>query len=237
MLHFSGLQKPKKAKRKPIWFVAVDELDEVPVSLGDQGDPLEMLSERQRTFEPLGARTIYGTTPTTERGHAATRWGAKWDHRRHYVPCPRCGAFGVMATRPDPWHGPTPLHLLRYTRGITPEKLESAGGAEHVWLQCWRCKGRVHSHEKPAMVSAGRWLSAVVDQEADGGERGETIDDDGRIHTISTDGEEVVFELGEDPDAGDERLPHQVCLRMAQLLRLALAHAPGDRRQAQARGS
>jgi phage terminase large subunit GpA-like protein len=74
-----------------------EELDEWEVDLKNQGDPLELLRVRQRTF--WNRKLLIVSTPTT--AEASRIWdeltNSSWEE--YWVPCPHCGEFQVLRWR------------------------------------------------------------------------------------------------------------------------------------------
>lgn len=200
-IHAVGLQKAKSAKSRVCRRVALDEVDEIPDDVGDQGDPVELAEERQRTTpDPM---TLCTGTYTTTEGRLWRRRRSVTDRRRFFVPCPRCGERGVLAKRRDPdMHGDSPVFELGWSEGLTVEHagaLTAGALDDSVWLVCPHCREKVYERDRLAMVARGRYVSAVPDPDDPEREVAETIDADGVIHSVSPEGEAVSFAPGDTP--------------------------------------
>lgn len=191
-----GLQKANNAKRRVCRYIAIDEADEVPDDVDEQGDPLKLAEERQRTLTDRAFSLITGTF-TTAAGRLWRRRQGVTDRRRFFVPCPHCAEHGVMAKRRDPdIHGDSPVFEMGWSKGLGVEhadRLRSGDLDDSVWLTCPHCSEKVYEHHRRAMVARGRFVSAVPDPGNPDAELAETIDADGVIHSVSPDGEEVRF--------------------------------------------
>ncbi len=80
--------------------------------------------------------------------------------RRHYqVPCPRCDRYQELIWRQVRWSGGMKAR---------PEVVE-----REAWYECVHCRGKILSHEKPAMLARGRWIRDGQSINADGETVGE----------------------------------------------------------------
>lgn len=76
-------------------FIFMDEVDEYPDNLGDQGGADEQLAARAMSYGDR-AKVYRACTPTIA---GASKIDAGWlagDQRRYYVPCPHCGAHQTL---------------------------------------------------------------------------------------------------------------------------------------------
>lgn len=74
----------------PICDVLFDEFDLLPLNVEEQGDPIDLALDRQKTFP--GRKLAVGvTTPTTVDGHGWRRL-CSGSHERLLIRCPECGA-------------------------------------------------------------------------------------------------------------------------------------------------
>lgn len=81
-------------RRRTIKYMWVDEADELPLDLEQQGDPMNMIEARQEAFIKSGDwKRLCGSTPTID-GQSRAADGFKGGDQRYYnVPCPHCRAL------------------------------------------------------------------------------------------------------------------------------------------------
>jgi len=120
-----------------------DEIDEYE----DQG-AVGRLRNRSKTFGDR--KMVVSSTPTDENVgiHAEFLAG---DRRKYYVPCPFCKHKQVLAFSRVKWEGGI---------GATEDAVR-----HNTWYECENCNGRIHEHEKHAMLAAGEWQPEDTDAE------------------------------------------------------------------------
>jgi hypothetical protein len=74
----------------PMCELFLDEFDLLPINCEGQGDPIDLVLDRQKTW-PRTKLTIGTTTPTTVDGHGWRRL-CSGSHERLLIRCPDCGA-------------------------------------------------------------------------------------------------------------------------------------------------
>ncbi len=132
-------------RSNPMAVIAADEFDALRANVGSQGDPLQLLIDRQRTFR--ADRLILGTTtPSTVKGHGWRRL-CSGTHERLLVIC-ECG--GVDWLNPD---------QLRVTDATLEPKAVRRQDAAH-----WHCRWCGLGHDTDQVrqmvtdaVAADRW--------------------------------------------------------------------------------
>lgn len=172
-----------------------DERDQSEKDLKKQGDPLEMIKTRGKTFPGfrwLVASTITNGTvatyvhPETGLEHWAVAkpedlqsatWKLWQGGTRHEFawPCPACGEFWI----------PRFKHL-KWPKGASPDE-----ASRSAWMDCPRCEARIENDQRDAMiqraaaseslgfVSPGEWL------DRDGKLRGAGVESTVRTRWIS----------------------------------------------------
>lgn len=79
-------------RSKTIKKMFLDEVDEYPEDLNDQGDPVAMAEARQESFLDSGEwKRFMISTPTIKSSSRIEARFAAGDQRRWHVPCPGCG--------------------------------------------------------------------------------------------------------------------------------------------------
>jgi phage terminase large subunit GpA-like protein len=93
----AGANSPDSMRSDHLPYVGKDEVDAYPWDVGGEGDPNELIANRQRSF--TRAKTYEVSTPTVEgASHIDNAYQAS-DRRRYHVPCPHCGHLHVLAWR------------------------------------------------------------------------------------------------------------------------------------------
>jgi phage terminase large subunit GpA-like protein len=157
-----------------------DERDQADADLRSQGDPLEMVRARGRTYP--GFRWIVTSTitngsvetfvhPETGLEHwkpvedkddlQSPTWKLWQDGTRHEWawPCLECGEYFVPRFK-----------LLRWPDGAEPDE-----AAVLAWVECPRCEARLTDRDRPRMLERGRYVSPGQHVERDGTVVGEGV--------------------------------------------------------------
>lgn len=88
-LALAGANSAAGLKSMPARFVMLDELDEFPLDVEGQGDPVALVLARSRTFSRRKAFLV--STPTIDGISKIDDEFEISDKRFYYVPCPHCG--------------------------------------------------------------------------------------------------------------------------------------------------
>lgn len=143
----SGANSPDSLRSDHLPYVICDEVDAFPWDVGDEGDPMTLIENRQRTF--TRAKTYLISTPTLAGKSRIDLMYQRSDMRRYHVPCPHCGHYQPLLwdqlkyrTAPPPADDPHPI----------PQVLEA-------WYLCHECGAEIAESHKPTMLAAGRWVA------------------------------------------------------------------------------
>lgn len=112
----------------------LDEVDRMPVTLEDEGDPIELALRRQATFPRR--KTLATSTPTND---TTSRIWPLWlasSMQRYYVPCPDC----------------THMQVLHFSHLRWPE-----GKPTEARYACEVCGSLIDEKHKTEMLAAGEW--------------------------------------------------------------------------------
>lgn len=146
----AGANSPDSLRSDHLPYVILDEVDGFAWEVGQEGDPLTLIENRQRTFSR--AKTYLVSTPTVEGDSRIAQSYARSDQRRYHVPCPHCGHM-----HPLEWKH------FHYKTAIDAEPGE--GDEERVpevaeaWMSCPDCGGQIDEGHKPHMLAGGRWIA------------------------------------------------------------------------------
>lgn len=145
-LTLTGANSSADLRSKTIKYMVCDEIDDWPLDLDGQGDPMEMVDARQIAFHATGDyKKFEASTPTIKgisRIDAAFEEG---DQRYWHCPCPHCGEFQVLE-----FGGPDNDYGLKFN---------SEWPYETHYI-CKFCGMEIEHHQKQKMVRSGKWVAA-----------------------------------------------------------------------------
>ncbi|RDV06417.1 hypothetical protein DXH95_03040 [Sphingorhabdus pulchriflava] len=130
-------------RARPIPCGRLDDSDEFPTDIGDQGDAVSLLAGRMGSFEAYGRTMMYiNSTPKLGPGAGIEALVAVGTDERFYVDCLQCGdPFALYFDRLD------------YEKAGTPE--DAATSAKVV---CPSCGGIHMPGEKRRLLETYRWV-------------------------------------------------------------------------------
>ena len=135
-----GANSPANLRMMPCRYAYMDEIDGYPGDVGGEGDSVELVTTRTRTFS---RRKIYMcSTPTRRNYSRIEREYNASNQQRYYVPCPNCGQFQTLK-----------FAQLKFEKG-TPQS------AHYV---CEACGSRIEEHQKSWMLENGEWRAENPD--------------------------------------------------------------------------
>lgn len=151
----AGANSPDSLRSDHLPYVILDEVDAFPWDVGNEGDPLSLIENRQRTF--TRAKTYMVSTPTIAGQSRIEQMYQRSDQRRYQVPCPHCGHF-----QPLEW---SQLHYRKAPPAVStgPSAYQTAPQVLEAWYVCRDCGAEIAEGHKPAMLAAGRWVAARKD--------------------------------------------------------------------------
>jgi len=143
-LFIGGANSAASLCSKPIGQLFLDEIDRYPMDVQGEGDPIELVIARSRTF---ARRKVFKcSTPTIDgRSRIQAAFEAS-DKRRFHVPCLHCGH--------EQW--------LRFDKLVWPK-----GEPRKAQYKCDKCEQLIPEHHKTEMLAKGRWIAE--NPGADGG--------------------------------------------------------------------
>jgi len=131
-----GASSGSALRSTPAKSIMVDEADAMPLQLQDEGDPLELLRARQRTF--ASRKMFVLSTPTVAGRSRIEREFLAGDQTDYYVHCPRCNA-------------PQTIQFSRLQ--FNPSEPEAG-----AWLQCEQCEALIEESRKTSLLAEGVWV-------------------------------------------------------------------------------
>lgn len=142
MLVLGGANSPASLASMPIKRTLLDDVDRFPWEVGEEGDPIGLIRERQKTF--TDRKELLVSTPTIKDASRIDEEYEDSDQREYHVPCPHCGDGLVLK-----WAN------LRWNKTLT-----------RAWYICEHCGVEIDEHYKPAMLAAGRWIARHPERSA-----------------------------------------------------------------------
>ena len=146
-LKLAGANSGAGLRSDPVPVLMLDEIDDYPLDVDGQGDPIEIASRRTDQFADY--KIIAGSTPAKPKGFSPVeKLYDQSDQRRFFVPCPLCGRM-----QPLQWRDPeTKAFRLLY-------QLDAAGDVvpESVGYRCAGCNELISERYKQQMLDAGQW--------------------------------------------------------------------------------
>jgi len=135
ILILSGANSPASLASMPIMYVVNDEMDRFPWTVGKEGDPDGLITQRQATF--MRRKKLNISTPTmAEASRIEDKYNAS-DMRQFHVPCLHCGEMILFK-----WDN------LQWDKTIT-----------RAWYVCMECGSVIEEHEKSSMLAKGKWIA------------------------------------------------------------------------------
>jgi len=140
----TGANSAADLRSKTVKVAFCDEIDEWPLDLDGQGDPMEMVDARQTSFHATGEyKKLEGSTPTIKGSSQIDEAFEEGDQRHYNVQCPHCGTeqkleFGSKDTK----------HGLKFNK-------QPPYNAYYVCVE--GCV--IEHHHKRKMVMNGRWIA------------------------------------------------------------------------------
>lgn len=153
----AGANSPNSLRSDAVRYVACDEIDGFQWEVGGEGDPLELIENRQRTY--ARRKLFLVSTPTTAETSRIELEYQRSDRRRYYVPCPHCGGMQHLE-----FGGKDVPHGLKF-HTAAGSALE-AGQIKQVTRAWYVCKQNgciIEEHHKTDMLAAGRWIAEFPD--------------------------------------------------------------------------
>jgi phage terminase large subunit GpA-like protein len=124
--------------------IVMDEIDEAPPRIKDQGDPEALIEVRGKTIDNLKIAKL--STPMQAENSRIWRAFKSGDQREYLIPCPRCGGFQFLEMMKE---GRDYGLYGDYTVDKTKRSTFVAGTARY---RCKVCQKDFFEYEKPAFM-------------------------------------------------------------------------------------
>ena len=139
----TGANSTADLRSKTRRYLSQDEIDDWPLDLDGQGDPLEMADARKKSYDATGDWKILRASTPTVKGESRIDAAFEGGDQRYWImPCPHCGEKQRLewGTKDSPFG-------LKFRREFPHQ-------AHYV---CRHNGCVIQHHEKPAMIRAGEW--------------------------------------------------------------------------------
>ncbi|WP_407545964.1 terminase gpA endonuclease subunit [Vibrio parahaemolyticus] len=138
-LHMGSAQSPASLRSLPARILLGDETDAWPESVGKDGDPYELFSDRGNTFGNK-RRQIVGSTPLIEHTSKTYNEYLRGDQRRYHIRCTSCDADQPLEFFPN---GDTGWGGITFERDKNGRLIESSVG-----YLCRSCGHKMKNKDK-----------------------------------------------------------------------------------------
>lgn len=141
-------------------YCLMDETDDYPLEVSEQGSPIEMAAARTTTF--WNRKIIHTCTPTTDEGYIAQEY-ARSDQSKYWVPCPHCRGYQKLDFFRVKHRGTT---LGQWPKDLrNPDYIRSNRVARY---ECEHCGSEIDDRDKRWMLRFGTWVPDGHPIEKDG---------------------------------------------------------------------
>lgn len=142
----AGANSAADLRSTPVRDLYLDEIDNFPLDVDGEGDPIKLAEARQTTF--ARRKRLKSSTPTTKDMSRVEEAFQRSDRCYYEVPCPHCGAFQRLEFGADAEHG------LKWDR-------DAAGAPipQTVRYVCVANGCEIREHQKRSMLAAGVWVA------------------------------------------------------------------------------
>ncbi len=144
-LTLTGANSASDLRSKTVRYAFCDEIDEWPLDLDGQGDPMEMVNARLTAFHATGDYMLFEvSTPTIKGLSRIDNAFLEGDQRYWHVPCCHCGEYQRLV-----FGGKDKPFGLKFAREWPHE----------AYYACCHCGGVIQHHQKSEIVKAGKWVA------------------------------------------------------------------------------
>ena len=140
---FCGANSPAPLRSIPVKVIILDEVDAMPLSVENEGDPIELAKARTRTFPNRKIAII--STPTKSGTSIIEREYLNTAQRRYFVPCPECGLFQTLEFEKMKWTPGEPWTV------------------RHI---CDGCGYGMQETDKPFLLGNGEWRDTAPENKS-----------------------------------------------------------------------
>ena len=148
VIYLASAQSPGSLASTPIEYVFCDEVARYPTYAKEEGDPVELAMERQKTFM-YTKKTVLTSSPTVKEGTISRFFEDCEEKLTYWVPCPHCGSYQVLEFEQLRWD--KELEKKGKNEGVMRLIRDSA------YYECIHCKEKITDQHKNRMLKDGTW--------------------------------------------------------------------------------
>lgn len=146
ILSIAGANSPVMLSSQPIRDLLGDEIDRMPESAGEEGDPIDLALKRTTTFV-VDRKIVLSSTPTIKGKSRIEAWYQRSDQRRYFVPCPDCDAMQTLE-----W----------------PNVVFDPADPMSATYACLYCGVLIEAEQKQEMLARGEWRPTKLEHIGNG---------------------------------------------------------------------
>lgn len=148
-LAIGGANSPNSFARRAVRMAIGDDVDRWPATVGEEGDPEQLLVDRTTTFdEPIA---LFVSTPALKGGRIDSMY-TRSDQRRYFVSCPSCHRADWIT-----WSDGKHFYVAFENRS-----------PESAHIVCPGCQAKIYEPERRAMIAEGQWRATVLEPKEPG---------------------------------------------------------------------
>ncbi len=150
-LSMVGSNSPTSLAQRSVKIVISDDVDRIPQSAGDEGDPVVLAEERTESYTLFGYKHARFSTPTIKDFSRIERLYLQSDRRQFYVPCPFCGSEQTLIWENLRWEKKEERNLF--------DVIETIHLPHTAKYECKNCKKLIPENHKSWMLNNGKWIA------------------------------------------------------------------------------
>lgn len=138
--YFASANVPNDLRMRSVKIGIADEIDGMTLSSKKDGDPVELLRNRTRTFKDK--KLFFLSTPVDDETSRIKKLYESGNMNEYWIPCPHCGDF----------------HKLEFENLIIPRTEKGIFKTEECYLVCPICGCTYDNAQKDKAVKLGKWI-------------------------------------------------------------------------------
>lgn len=144
--YFASANVPNDLRMRSVKIAIADEIDGMTLSSKKDGDPVELLRNRTRTFQDK--KLFFLSTPVDDETSRIKKLYESGNMNEYWIPCPHCGDF----------------HKLEFENLVIPRTDKGIFKPDESYLVCPICGCVYNNDEKNKAVKLGKWIPQTNEQ-------------------------------------------------------------------------
>ena len=149
-LSIVGSNSPNDLAQRSVKIVLSDDIDRIPQSAGEEGDPVTLAEERTESYTLFGYKHGRFSTPTIKDLSRIERLYKQSDQREYYIYCPYCNFEQTLQWENLTWEKQKDLFNEATTQHLPETAKYKCANPE--------CEILIEEKFKPAMLLKGKWI-------------------------------------------------------------------------------